>query len=128
MTCKFCGGSCVKNGYQSNGKQRVKCKKCNKKQQEEYRYLGYDPKVNAYIVSHIKEAVGIRSLARLLRISTTTLMKRILEIAKKIVAPHISANSIYEVDEIKTFIARKRDHIWVAYALDIKDKSVAWSS
>ncbi|WP_418164972.1 MULTISPECIES: transposase-like zinc-binding domain-containing protein [Alistipes] len=25
MTCKFCGGTCIKNGYQANGKQRYKC-------------------------------------------------------------------------------------------------------
>jgi IS1 family transposase/transposase-like protein len=124
MTCKFCGGECVKNGHQKNGKQRIKCKNCQRKQQEEYRYLAYNPKVNDYIVGHIKEAVGIRSLARLLQISTTTLMARILEISKSIVTPHIVAGSVYEVDEIKTFVGRKKDHIWVAYALDRKDKSV----
>ncbi len=125
MTCKFCGGYCVKNGYQRNGKQRLKCKNCHKKQQEEYSYFAYNSTINGDITSYIKEGVGIRGLARLLQISTTTLMARIITIAKNVVAPHITAGSVYEVDEIKTFVARKKDHIWIAYALNRKDKSIA---
>lgn len=125
MRCNFCGGNCVKNGCQYNGKQRFKCRHCNKKQQQDYDYKAYKPQVNQYIVDHIKEGVGVSSLARLLHISTTTLMKRILEIANKIIAPHIVADSIYEVDEIKTYIGRKQEHIWIAYALNRKDKSIA---
>ena len=125
MACKFFGGKCGKKGHQKNGKQRVKCKNCHRKQQEEYRYLAYDPTVDAYIIEHIKEGVGIRGLARLLQISTTTLMLRILAISKNVTTPNVVANSVYEVDEIKTFVARKKDHIWIAYALNRKDKSVA---
>ena len=113
-----------KKGRQKNGKQRFKCKCCHKQQQGEYSYNAYDPQVNPYIVTHIKEGVGIRSLARLLRISTTTLMKRILDISHKIACPHILAGATYEVDEIKTFIGRKSNHVWIAYALNRDDKSV----
>lgn len=125
MTCKFCGGNCVKNGCQKNGKQRIKCKNCNRRQQEEYSYLAYYPGVNDFIVSHIKEAVSIRGIARLLKISTTTLMARILEISKSIAAPHVMVNATYEVDEIKAFVGSKKNHVWVAYALNRDDKSVA---
>ena len=61
---------------------------------------------------------------RLLEISTTTLIRRIISISKNITAPHVTANAEYEVDEIKTFVGRKKDHIWVAYALNCADKSV----
>lgn len=87
-------------------------------------YQAYAPQVNQYIISHLKEGVGIHSLARLLKISTTTLIKRILAISHNITAPHITANSVYKVDEIRTFVARKSDLVWIAYALDRKDKSV----
>ena len=60
-----------------------------------------------------------------LKISATTVMARILEISKNITAPQITAGSVYEVDEIKTFVGRKKDHVWIAYALNRKDKSVA---
>lgn len=57
MECKFCHGKCVKDGHQSNGKQRFKCKHCNKKQQEDYQYKAYEPQVNQYIIDHVKEGV-----------------------------------------------------------------------
>jgi IS1 family transposase/transposase-like protein len=124
MICKYCGGDCVKNGYQLNGKQRFRCKDCHRKQQSYYEYHACNASVNDYVIEHIKEGVGIRSLARLLRISTTTLMARILTIAKNVVAPHIISHSVYEVDEIRSFVGKKSDHIWIAYALNRSDKSV----
>ena len=125
MTCKFCGGTCIKNGYQKNGKQRYKCKHCHRKQQADYSYQAYIPELNRTISEYIKEGVGIRGIARLLEISTTTLIKRIISISKNITAPHVTANA--EVDEIKTFVGRKKDHIWVAYALNRTDNSVVVS-
>lgn len=52
-------------------------------------------------------------------------MKRILKISNSVASPHITANATYEVDEIKTFLGRKKDHIWITYALNREDKSVA---
>jgi IS1 family transposase len=64
------------------------------------------------------EGCGIRSIGRLLNISPNTVIKRIKNIASNIKKPPISANSIYEVDELKTYIKRKSDECWVTYALD----------
>ncbi|MDR0954283.1 MAG: hypothetical protein LBM20_02730 [Rikenellaceae bacterium] len=99
MTCKFCGGNCVKNRYQLNGKQRFRYKECHRKQQCNYQYHACNASINDYIVEHIKEGVGIRSLARLLKISTTTLIARIQVIEKNVVVPHITPHNVYEVDE-----------------------------
>lgn len=75
------------------------------------------------IIKYIKEGVGIRGLSILLDISTTTVQKRILLISSKISPPHVIANAIYEVDEIKTFVSCKSNYIWIAYTLDRKTKS-----
>ena len=66
------------------------------------------PELNRTISEYIKEGVGIRGIARLLEISTTTLIKRIISISKDITAPHVTANAEYEVDEIKIFVGRKK--------------------
>lgn len=50
MTCKFCRGTCIKNGYQANGKQRYKCKHCHRKQQALYSYNAYQKGINDVIV------------------------------------------------------------------------------
>nr|WP_195458286.1 IS1 family transposase [Alistipes sp. D31t1_170403_E11] len=124
MTCKFCGHECKKDGHQANGTQRYECKHCHRKQQEEYTYNAYSPELDEKIVLYTKEGTGIRSTARILQISATTLLKRIIHIGKRISHPPIVKHRIYEVDEIKSFIKRKQNHIWIAYALDRKSKEV----
>ena len=124
MECKFCGGDCVKNGSQENGKQRYKCKRCKKKQQSEYCYNAYDASINISIKKFVCEGVGIRSIARILNISTTTLLSRIISISKSISQPPVSIGQVYEVDKIKSFVKRKDKHIWIVYALNRVTKEV----
>jgi insertion element IS1 protein InsB len=71
-----------------------------------------------------KEGVGIRSTARILQISATTLLKRIVSIAKNINKPNSSKGKTYEVDEMYTYIGHKRNFIWVVYALEKDSKRV----
>ncbi|NDV70270.1 IS1 family transposase [Dysgonomonas sp. 25] len=124
MICKFCKEKCIKDGFQKNGCQRYKCKSCKKKQQKGYKYHAYNPSVNHSIITYTKEGVGIRGTARLLKISTTTLLCRILSIAKNIKQPPVMSKQVYEVDEIKSFVKRKNNRIWIVYALDRKTKEV----
>lgn len=124
MICKFCKGKCTKDGFQKNGCQRYKCKRCNKKQQRGYKYPAYNITINESIIKYTKEGVGIRSTARLLKISTTTLLSRIVLISKGIKQPPITSQQVYEVDEIKSFVGCKNNHIWIVYALNRKTKEV----
>lgn len=87
---------------------------CHRKQQADYSYQAYIPELNRTISEYIKEGVGIRGIARLLEISTTTLIRRIISISKDITAPHVTANVEYEVDEIKTFFGRKKGHLYTS--------------
>lgn len=124
MKCRFCGEECIKDGRQANGKQRYKCSHCHKRQQEHYSYNAYSLNLKTDITTLTKEGVGIRSTARILQISPTTLLHRIILIAKSITRPPIVKHRIYEVDEIKSFVRRKSEFVWIAYALDRKSKEV----
>lgn len=68
---------------------------------DNYSYKAYYQDINLSIVKLTKEGVGIRSIARLLNISTTTLLSRVVLIAKNIKQPIIPKNKSYEVDEIE---------------------------
>lgn len=116
--CTFCGNSMIKHGKSSANKIRFKCKSCNKTQVSNYSYKAYFQYINLNIINLTKEGVGIRSTARLLSISPTTLLSRIINIAKDIVQPTIPKNKSYEVDEIRTFIKRKDKLAWIVYALE----------
>ena len=122
--CSFCGNSMIKHGKSSANKNRFKCKLCNRTQVENYTYKAYSSSLNCNIILLTKEGVGIRSISRLLKISTTTLLSRIVLIAKKIQQPIISKGKTYEVDEMRTYIKRKDKLIWIAYALEQETKKV----
>ena len=123
-TCSFCGNYMIKHGKSSANKIRFKCKSCNKSQVDNYSYKAYDQDINLSIVKLTKEGVGIRSIARLLNISPTTLLSRLVLIAKNINEPIITKGKSYQVDEMRTFIKRKDKLIWIAYALEQESKNV----
>nr|WP_315190031.1 IS1 family transposase [uncultured Flavobacterium sp.] len=126
-SCSKCVGVCVtmiKYGKTKSGNQRYICKLCNKTRVGNYIYKAYLPNINTDIILFTKEGVGIRSTARILQISATTLLKRIVSIAKKINKPNISKGKTYEVDEMCTYIGHKRNFIWLVYALEKNSKNV----
>lgn len=124
MECKYCSNDCIKAGKQRNGAQKWYCKHCLKYQLAYYKNKAYGQNINQEIINHLKESCGIRSIARLLEISTGTVCARILKISKNIKRPHILMGKEYEMDEIKTFVKRKTKHIWVAYAIRKDTKEV----
>lgn len=114
----------VKNGFTKNKKQQFYCKSCNKRSIDYYCYKAYESNVNTKIIQFIKEGLGIRSTARVLQIATTTVLKRIIAIAKKIPNPIFYKNKIYEVDEMRCYLKQKDKPIWIVYALERKTKRV----
>ena len=114
----------IKNGFTANKKQQFICKSCKNRFIDFYTYKAYNPWINKRIIQFTKEGLGIRSTARILKISTTTLLKRIITIAKKIPNQPIFKNKTYEVDEIRTFIKNKEKPVWIVYALERKTKQV----
>jgi insertion element IS1 protein InsB len=109
IKCNFCNGKCIKNGFQSKGNQRYKCCVCQRRQQIKYSYNAYKRDINQEIVLFTKEGLGIRSTARILKISATTLLERIISIARSITKPIISRGKTYEVDELCTYIRHKKN-------------------
>jgi insertion element IS1 protein InsB len=115
--CQYCLAPTIKFGKIGN-QQRYRCKSCNKTQIAHYTNKAYKPHTNSYIIDHVTEGCGIRSIARLLSISPNTVIRRIKNIASNITKPAIITNKVYEVDELKTYIKRKDRECWVTYALD----------
>jgi IS1 family transposase/transposase-like protein len=123
--CPLCQSDhLVKNGKTKTGKQRFSCKKCNKRFIINYAYNACKPNINQQIILFTKEGLGIRSTARVLKISATTLLKRIVTIGQNIVQPPIAQGKCYEVDEMRTYIGKKSLLRWIVYALDRESKEV----
>lgn len=123
--CKNCySRNIIKNGTTKTKKQQFYCKNCKKRFIDYYTYNAYKENTHRKIIQLTKEGLGIRSTARLLKISATTLLKKIMNIAKSIQQPPISKGKIYEVDELRTFVKRKSKLIWIVYALEKETKNV----
>ena len=113
----------VKNGFTKNKKQQYYCKTCCKRSIDYYCNQSYII-TDKSIIQLTKEGLGIRSSARVLQISTTTLLKRIIKIAKAIKKPITKYRMTYEVDEMRIYLRRKDKPIWIVYALERASKSV----
>jgi IS1 family transposase/transposase-like protein len=123
IRCPKCSRNTVKNG-KILGKQQYKCKECNKRFQLEYTYKACEPRTSPNIVALIKEGCGIRSIARLLSISASTVLGRIRKIAAKIEQPAILKGKEFEVDELRTYIKKKDKPIWIVLALERSTKKI----
>jgi IS1 family transposase/transposase-like protein len=116
--CPVCSSeTIIKNGKTNANKQRYKCNSCNYRFQDNYIYKAYEKSINTQIVNLTKEGVGIRSIARLLNISPTTVMERIKVISRQIPLPFLAKNKTYELDEMCTYVKLKKNRIWIAYAI-----------
>lgn len=124
-SCPYCNGICIRYGKTISCRQRNKCKKCGRTHIDEYRYKAYDIATNEFIKDHLKEGCGIRSISRLLKISSKTVMKRIVWIAKMLVKPFVTLGKEYELDEMCTYVKRKTRKRWIVYAIDRTTKEVA---
>lgn len=81
--------------------------------------------MDTWIKTLLKEGCGVRSMARILGISTKTVQSRMLKISNGIGPPRaFNWGGVYEVDEIWSFIGNKSNVVWVAYALERETKRV----
>lgn len=123
--CPHCHSkSIIKNGHTKTQKQQYLCKNCHKRFLDFYTYQACLPKIDEKIVLLIKEGLGIRSIARVLKISPTTLLKRILIISSNIKTPILSFGKTYEIDEMRFFIRNKNQQYWLIYAIERATKKV----
>lgn len=120
MKCKYCKNVCVKAGKQNNGKQKYKCKSCNKYQQKNY----VKQVSNKWVIKYLKEGLSIRSMSRILEVSPSTIQRKILKISFQINKPQIIRGKEYEIDELCTYIGNKNKRRWIAYSLRKDSKEV----
>lgn len=118
MECKFCKEKCQKAGRQKTGIQKYYCKGCGKYQQREYAYNACNAVTMELLPKLLCESVSIRGMARIMKIALSTVVKKLKCIADKIIKPPIPANcKEVELDELRTYIGRKENQYWIAYAI-----------
>ena len=119
MKCKHCKSkNTIGYGRQRNGRKKFHCKDCLRYFQESYTYQSYLTD-NAQIVTLTRESCGIRSIGRILKISPSTVIRRIKKIANSLQRPYpILKGKIYEVDELFTYVKHKYNRVCIAYSYE----------
>lgn len=123
MNCKHCNQHCIRKG--KNGTiQKYRCTSCGKYQQKHYRYTSYSVPDKSIILL-TKEGVGIRSSSRILQVSPSTILRRILKIARNLRRPFLPVvRKTYEVDELFTYVRRKDNRICIVYSFEKETRTV----
>ncbi len=110
--CKLCGGvSLVKNGFNSSGNQRYKCRSCCKTFCVGDNRLKYDMKKRLKVMKMYLEGVGIRSIERIENVPNPLIIKWVRNfsniIRKELANAKISKDNknieILELDELFTY-------------------------
>lgn len=124
MKCKWCFSTCVKAGFQSNGKQKTKCKTCKKYQQEDYVYKACTREIWDLFSKFSDLGVGVNKSAKFLKISINTFQKWVLRAQALYPVHEFKSGGVFEMDEIQTYVLKRENKIWIAYALDVMNKEV----
>ena len=125
VKCKVCKNKCVKNGFQTNGKQRYYCKACKLSHQKTYTYKAYKPATNNKIYMLLINSCGICDISRVLKISRHTVKRRLTYINNQIKSPIINErHQSYEIDEMQVKVLGMGDYFYLTYAINRKTKQV----
>ncbi|WP_124981878.1 IS1 family transposase [Nonlabens xiamenensis] len=125
MKCKYCHQiNTIKKGKRNN-LQRYYCKECKRCFQNNYLYKAYQLNTNDLIKSLLKEGCGIRSISRIIGISTKLILSRMLKISRTIKSPYfIKLGCKFEVDEMWSYLGSKENVTWITYALERETKTI----
>lgn len=125
MNCTKCNFSnSIRKGLRNNT-QRFYCKDCKKSFQLEYTYQAYKSTTNDLIKSLLKEGRGVRSIGRILNVSSKTVLSRMLKISNELKISYFNKHGCkFEVDEMFIRIANGKKQNWLIYAIEQKTKHV----
>jgi insertion element IS1 protein InsB len=117
MKCHYCNGRCIRKGFSKNTPE-YRCSSCLKYQREKYSNKSWQVK-DSELILLTKEGCGIRSISRILEISPTTTIRRIVKIGTSIRRQvPILFGKHYQMDELFTYVGHKNNRICIAYAIE----------
>ncbi|MCA1633656.1 MAG: IS1 family transposase, partial [Acidobacteria bacterium] len=115
----------VKNGTTRNRKQKYLCRACRRQFIRHYSYQGCRPEIRSLIVPMTLNGSGVRDITRVLSVSINTVLKVIREQASLTPEPELPARlADVEVDEMWSFVEKKKHQSWLWYAFSPKTKQV----
>lgn len=129
ITCPRCSAqNCKKNGISKQGKQRYRCKTCQRQFILLYTRRGFSSKIKQQIVTMCLNGSGIRDTARVLQVSANTVLKVLRLVAETLPPTKLPPRVLeLELDEMWSFVGKKDEQFWLWYAFEPRSKQIlAW--
>jgi insertion element IS1 protein InsB len=134
VCCHYCGSKdVVRNGHASNGKQKYRCKSCQRQSRENPANNGYTQERREEILRSSQERSSLRGLTRTFGVARNTvkgwLKKTAAELpplSEPLVKPDANdpEATTLELDELWSFVFKKENNVWVWIALCRKTRPV----
>ena len=129
MHCPHCSSinKIVKNGFTSYKIQKYFCKNC-RKQFVDRRFLAYkkpnnQKKRDAEIIRHLERGSGIRDIEYIMQISKSVILNLISRVSL-IIKPKQKNYKSIQVDELWSFVKKKKNKKWMIYAYCTETKEI----
>lgn len=84
----------VKNGKTANKKQKYLCRECGKQFIVDYTYQGCRREIRSLILKMTLNSSGVRDIARVLNVSTNTVLANIRRYAAQVREPNVPARRL----------------------------------
>ena len=119
MDCPKCKSSChIKDGI-VQGRQRFKCKECLFRYTVERKSDVKTVDTKRLALDMYLEGLGFRSIGRVLKISYGTVYTWVKDWGAKVSLPRReSPVAIVELDEMHTYVGKKKNYCWIWIAVD----------
>ena len=126
MHCPKCDSSPrKKNGFR-RGKQSYKCNNCSCQYVAHPQPQGYPLEVKQVCIKMYLNGMGIRGISRVTEISHTAILNWIQEAGESLSDEPQDSEipEITEIDELQTYIGRKKDQLWIWTVVNYKKPGI----
>lgn len=124
MDCPNCHSCHVRKDGHQDGKQRWECKDCGRIFRSSYEPRGYHPQVKKICLNMYLNGMGFRGIERVTGIHHTTIMNWVRESAEDLPEDEDGDPRIAELDEIQTYIGKRRNKVWVWTAINHYEQGI----
>ena len=119
MKCPKCQSTKIRKYGFKNQKQRYQCSECGRIFQSNYIGRGYSDDVKQICLKMYLNGLGFRAIERITGIHHTTIINWVRESGEKLPLDIEEDSPILtELDELQTYVAKKRNKVWVSTAVN----------
>lgn len=114
MKCPRCSSTQIRKNGKQRGKQNHICVQCKRQFIDAYDQKGYAENIKSECLEMYVNGLGFRAIERVKKVHHTTVINWVREIGS-VVPPDAQSEipEVTEVDELETFIAKKKQNLVV---------------